>query len=63
MRPIQSQSALPAGFQTAMTNASFGFSILFMLAVSAALIHYRAAFSEPVEPPQATVSQARAGEL
>jgi hypothetical protein len=63
MRPIQSQSALPAGFQTAMTNASFGFSILFMLAVSAALIHYRAAFSEPVEPPQARVSQARAGEL
>lgn len=56
MGQMQSQSALPAGFQTAMTSASFGFSVLFILAILAVVIHYRAAFDAPVELPPATVS-------
>jgi hypothetical protein len=55
---LQSQSALPIGFQTAMNYASFGFSVLFILAISGILIHYRAVFKEPVEPPQVTAIQA-----
>jgi len=58
MRPIQSQPPLPAGFQTAMNEASFGFSVLIILAIAAVLIHYRAAFKDPVEPPQVTASHA-----
>ncbi|MGA2649287.1 MAG: hypothetical protein ABSF28_02130 [Terracidiphilus sp.] len=56
--PIQSQSPLPAGFQTAMMSASFGFSVLFMLAILAVLIYYRSVFNEPVRPPQETAIQA-----
>jgi hypothetical protein len=56
--PIQSQSTLPAGFQSAMTSASFGFSVLFMIAILAVLFHYRATFDEPVDAPQATAIQA-----
>jgi hypothetical protein len=58
MGSIQSQSPLPAGFQTAMTNASFGFSVLFMLAILAVLIRYRAVFDDRGEPPQGTAIQA-----
>jgi uncharacterized membrane protein (DUF2068 family) len=41
------QSPLPQQFQTMMYNASFGFSILYLVAVAWVLIHYRKAFEPP----------------
>lgn len=46
------QPPLPAHFQTMLYSASFGFSVLFCIAIAAVLIHYRAAFVRPIEPPR-----------
>jgi len=44
-------SPLPARFQSILFSASFGFSILFCVAIAAVLIHYRRAFRPIVPPP------------
>jgi hypothetical protein len=46
------QPELPAQFQTMIPIASFGFALLFFIAIAAVLIHYRGAFNRPAEPPQ-----------
>ena len=56
MVPMQTQT-LPPQFQTVMFGASFGFSILFSLAIAAVLIHYRYAFQPPIEQNQTAVPQ------
>jgi hypothetical protein len=35
-----------------MYGSSFGFSVLWIAAIVAVLIHYRAAFARPAEPPR-----------
>jgi hypothetical protein len=54
MVPMQPQT-LPPQFQTMMFSASFGFSILFCLAIAAVLIHYGYAFHPPIETNQTAV--------
>ncbi len=44
-------SPLPARFQSILFSASFGFSILFCIAIAAILIYYRRAFRPIVPPP------------
>jgi len=46
------QSPLPERIQTIMYGSSFGFSVLWIAAIVAVLIHYRAAFARPAEPPR-----------
>jgi hypothetical protein len=47
-----SQPELPAQLQTMLPIGSFGFALLFSIAILAALIYYRGAFKPPIEPPQ-----------
>jgi uncharacterized membrane protein (DUF2068 family) len=54
MVPMQTQT-LPPQFQTIMLGASFGFSILFCLAIVAVLVHYGYAFRPPIEQNQTAV--------
>jgi uncharacterized membrane protein (DUF2068 family) len=56
MVPIQPQT-LPPQFQTMMLSASFGFSILFCVAIAAVLIHYGYAFQPPIEQNQTAMPQ------
>ncbi len=50
MNPAQVQQHLP--FQIWIYRASFGFSVLFSIAIVWVLVHYRGAFERPAEPPQ-----------
>jgi hypothetical protein len=54
MAPIQPQT-LPPQFQTMMLSVSFGFSILFCVAIAAVLIHYGYAFQQGIEQNQTAV--------
>jgi hypothetical protein len=54
MNPVQLQQQLP--FQIWIYRASFGFSVLFSIAIVWVLIHYRGAFERPAEPPQIEAS-------
>jgi uncharacterized membrane protein (DUF2068 family) len=45
-------SPLPIEFQSMMYRTSFGLSALFCIAIAAVLVHYRAAFRQPIEPQQ-----------
>jgi hypothetical protein len=56
MVPMQTQT-LPPQFQTMMFGTSFGFSILFCLAIVAVLVHYGYAFRPPIEQNQTVVPQ------
>jgi uncharacterized membrane protein (DUF2068 family) len=48
--PEQVQQQLP--FQIWIYRASFGFSVLFAIAMMVVLVHYRAAFQHPAESPR-----------
>jgi hypothetical protein len=51
-RIAPAQAQLPQRLQTMMYSVSFGFSILFCIAIAAVLIYYRGAFQHPPEPVQ-----------
>ena len=46
------QPQMPAHFQSMIYEISFGFGMLILIAIVWILIHYRAAFRRPIEPPQ-----------
>jgi hypothetical protein len=48
------QSPLPPHLQTMIYSVSFGFSLLFCLAIAAVLVHYRAAFRQPIDQQPGT---------
>lgn len=50
MNPMQTQPA--AAFDPMIYRVSFGFSVLYLIAIVAVLIHYRTAFGRPIAPPQ-----------
>lgn len=50
MNPMQTQQTAP--LDPMIYDVSFGFSLLFVIAIMAVLIHYRAAFGRPSAPPQ-----------
>jgi hypothetical protein len=50
MTPMQQQ--MPQPFQTTMYSVSFGFAVLFYIAIIAVLIYYRKAFQRPAGQDQ-----------
>jgi hypothetical protein len=50
MNPMGTQSA--TAYNPLFYDVSLGFSVLYLIAIMAVLIHYRAAFGRPSAPPQ-----------